>query len=381
MNENNITDQLKMAKTFEDEIAVEPRKRIITDKNDPRYYHGLITARDLANIKFPEEPWLIKNILYSQGFCFIYGAEGIGKSFIALSMAIAVATGNLWLGRFKTSKTNVLVLDKENPLPLIAKRFRHFRNSENAGKNIFWLKRPELFRLTEANGEPTEFAKSLISSIEADNIGLIIFDSFVDFIEGNESSAIDTQVFFNTIRSLYPNVGYVVLHHENKPSQGVFRNSSQRLRGSSNINAQAFTMFRLEPVAKSKTDLTIQQTKSRSTQKMDKFMVRMVIKDLDMEDTAVSDIEYLGEITDVIKPKKTEEIETMILEMLQDADAVSYKNVMEIGIAKGIGDRTIRSTISDLLNKQTIFASYKKTHKGKDKWLSLKDLETPLLNT
>ena len=40
-----------------------------------------ITAAELRKMEFPADQWLIDRIIPREGFCFIFGAEGTGKSF------------------------------------------------------------------------------------------------------------------------------------------------------------------------------------------------------------------------------------------------------------------------------------------------------------
>lgn len=319
---------------------------------------------DIVTIDFPEQPWLIDNILYNEGFCFIYGAEGTGKSFLALSIAQAVATGSNWLNHFHTPKpVNVLVLDKENPLSMVAKRAKGL--GMNAS-NIFYLTYPEKFSLVNSKGEYSDFALALNTISNKENIGLVIIDSFVDFMLGSENSAQDTQAFFNALRELFPNRAFVALHHENKPSQGVFRNDSQRLRGSSNVNAQTFTAFRLETVAKSKTEMTIKQVKARDSLKLDKFMIRMSIERANDGNTVVRGFEYLGVIVDGEDESKLDETKSVIAEVVGMQKAIKRKELIEIIESKGISETTARRVIKEMLDKGSINES--KT--GKDKWYS-----------
>jgi len=327
--------------------------------NIPEEY-SLINETELYNMDFTQEPWLIDNILYSEGFCFLYGAEGTGKSYLAMSIAKAVASGTSWLDHFTIPKAKqVLILDKENPLSLLSKRAQGLGT---ANKNIHYLKYPEKFSLSE-NGKISEFALSLSSTVKERNIKLIVIDSFVDFMVGNESSAEETQGFFNAVRGLFPKTAFLTIHHENKPSQGTYRNDSQRLRGSSNINAQTFTMFRLEAVAKSKTEMTLKQTKARDMLKLDKFMVRMVVDTLGDGNTVVTGFEYLGEIAD-IDNSKLSEVKNTIKEMILDLGTVSNKKVLEIGINFGVSGRTVQRGIKELLENGSI----NEFKKGREKW-------------
>lgn len=327
--------------------------------------HTLMTAYDLCETVYEEDPWLIEGILAAQGFCFLYGAEGTGKSLIATSIAKALATGQDWLDKFKTTGTyNVLILDKENPHPLMQKRLKGMGANN---KNIYLLKYPEKFALSDGNGNASKFATDVADAVREYKIDCIIIDSFVDFVVGNESSSTDTQDFFNSIRELYPRIAYMGLHHENKPSQGVFRNDSQRMRGSSNINAQLFTAFRLEPVAKSKVELTLKQVKARDRQKLDKFMIRMqvlpVIGGRD-GDTYVAGFEYCGLVEESVDESKMGELESIISEMLTSNAYVSRKQIEDFGEGKGVSVSTIRRTLKKMLDEGSI----NEFKKGKEKW-------------
>lgn len=307
---------------------------------------NLLSAKKYSEREITQQPWLIEGVIYSQGFCFIYGAEGTGKSYLALSIADAIASGKPWLDKFPTTQGNVLFLDKENPHGLIKKRLDGLKMTQ---ENIYWLEYPEKFQLTDFQGNASEFALALSEIVQEKQIDLIIIDSFVDLVVGSENSSADTQAFFNAIRELFPQIAYLPLHHENKPSQGVSRSDSQRLRGSTNINAQTFTMFRLEPVAKSKTELTLKQTKARDTVRLDKFMVRMQVVDLPDGTTTVSGFEYMGEVEEGVDDSKSSEIQEAIKGIIADKGMISRKEVVSLGEKMGASKSTTLRAIDSLL--------------------------------
>lgn len=324
--------------------------------------YKLVRDTELVAMEFPEESWLISNILYSEGFCFLYGAEGTGKSFIALSIAKAVATGTNWLDQFNVPEAQkVLVLDKENPLSMLKRR------SEGLGSitdNIFYLMYPEKFSLADGKGGASEFAEALSLLVKKEDIKLIIIDSFVDLMVGNESSSGDTQVFFSALRTLFPQVAFLVLHHENKPSQGLFRNDSQRLRGSSNINAQTFTMFRLEQMQNAHTDLTLKQTKARDSVKLDKFMIRMLTDEDEKGKPIVTGFEYVGEIFEGAGGDKKEEAESLIKEAIAQTfgNEISKQDLIDQISSAGVSRRTIERVLSELAESGAV-KKFKKTGK------------------
>ncbi len=335
--------------------------------------HQLINGKTLNNMKFESMPWLIDGILYNEGFCFIYGAEGIGKSFITLSMAKAVATGQPWMDTFNVSNTtNVLFLDLENPLSLTAKRMYGLGGAPN---NLYWLQYPSGFSLHNGNGGPSDFALNVRKLVQANNIGLIIIDSFVDLMVGNSNSAEDTQIFFSALRELFPSVAFLVLHHENKPSAGTYRNSGQRLRGSTNINAQTFTMFRLEAVPKSKTEMTLEQTKSRDEQKMDPFLVRMdVVPNKNKTGTIVTGFSYLGIIANN-EEKRLTESEDLIINALTEAykSQMTRQGLLALARAGGLSESTFNRTLKNMENTNLI----KKSKQGRSTLINLCD---PIVN-
>lgn len=332
----------------------------------------LISGEEVNSMEIEDVPWIIDSIIYQEGFCFIYGAEGIGKSFVALSLAIAAASGEPWMNIFKVpNPTNVLYLDKENPMKRIVKRVKGLGG---APKNLYWLKSPAQFTLHNGKGGLSDFALALTTLIEEKKIGLIVIDSFVDLMVGSENSAEETQRFFDALRQLFPNIALLVLHHENKPAAGTFRSSSQRARGSSNINAQADTMFRLEAVARSKIELTLEQTKNRDEEKLDKFMLRMDVTNDDSPDkkgkTIVTGFTYLGIVSSATDDKSTE-AEELITETLGNEmnGSLRRKDLVAILSAAGISTRTLDRTLKTMEEDKNI----SKKREGKELWIKLND--------
>ena len=119
----------------------------------------------------------------------------------------------------------------------------------------------EKLQVTDPQGNFSEFMLALAEEVKNENIEFIVIDSFVDLMVGNENAANDVQKFFDAMRQLFPSLSILSLHHESKPAPGTFKNDAQRTRGSSNINAQTTTQFRIEILQKSKTEFTLKQTK------------------------------------------------------------------------------------------------------------------------
>lgn len=101
--------------------ALESAEEVDVDFSDKPTSTPRIAAV-LANIKPPQ--WLVKDI-WTRGSCgFIAGQPKSWKSWIALDMALSIATGNDFLGAFSIPKPGpVLYIQEEDPAPRLKDRF------------------------------------------------------------------------------------------------------------------------------------------------------------------------------------------------------------------------------------------------------------------
>jgi hypothetical protein len=74
--------------------------------------HG-ITGQQLDALDIPPMKWAVEGIL-PEGACLLAGSPKIGKSWLALNLALAVANGGVALGRIKVEQGNVLYLALED---------------------------------------------------------------------------------------------------------------------------------------------------------------------------------------------------------------------------------------------------------------------------
>lgn len=311
----------------------------------------LETLQDIITKDIPEEEWLIERVLPAEGFTFIVGAEATGKSFYTLTLAYSIVNGTPWLGQFPVKKTTrVLFMDKENSQRRIQSRCKGL--GINPGSQwLFRMKMPHLFNLVDSQGQLSDFARSLSRKVVKNDIGLIVLDSFADFMVGNENSAEDVQQFFNAMRELFPDRSILVLHHENKPSQGVTRNSSQRVRGSSNITAQIVSGFRVFSLPKTGNEFVLEQFKAGDSEKLKPFKVQLVAKPhhYNPDKTYVAEVKYGGEYYD--EEGKAEQAEELVSQYFDDQPTASRKELLDFLAANGVSQRTTDRVIRDMVNE------------------------------
>jgi predicted HTH transcriptional regulator len=151
------------------------------------------------------------------------------------------------------------------------------------------------------------------------------------------------------MRALFPTQAVLVLHHENKPSQGVSRTSSQRVRGSTNITAQLVSGFRVFAVPKTNNEFVLEQFKAGDSEKLKPFKVELVTKPLvyNPDKTYVSEIKWNGEYYD--EEGKAELAEELIMGFFDENPTATRKEILQYCTDNAISGRTADRVIRDMV--------------------------------
>lgn len=347
----DVSEYLTDSHTKKDLIKLKDSALSLEDwqeRNQPTEWE-IESGTELMDRDVPPEEWLIDRVIPAEGFTFIVGAEATGKSFYTLTLAHSIATGKPWLDKFPVGKqTKILFIDKENSARRKKSRIAGLKLEEGLDK-LYWIKYPQYFELADPNNKDglSDFARALSAKVTKLNIGLIIIDSFADVMVGNENAAGDVQGFFDAIRRLFPNQAILVLHHENKPSQGVSRSSSQRVRGSTNITAQIVSGFRVFSIPKTTNEFVLEQFKAGDAEKLKPFKVELV-SELNpyTQKTHVSQVKYNGEYYD--EEGKAELAEEFILEFFEENITGSRQEVLAYCTERGVSQRTVDTVLRQM---------------------------------
>lgn len=114
------------------------------------YTRGLhpINVRELATAEFPPISQLLAPILPEKAIAMVYGPRGIGKTYITLGIAVAVAAGASFLRWQAPKPRSVLVIDGEMPIVTLQERLK-----EMPGIDAL-MDHPDRLRLLAADYEP-----------------------------------------------------------------------------------------------------------------------------------------------------------------------------------------------------------------------------------
>jgi RecA-family ATPase len=172
----------------------------------------------------PDPEWLIEDFLPKASFAVLFGPPSVGKSFLALDLALAIAAGRDWFGR--TVKGGpVLYIAAEGFGGLKLRISALLIHSEYDVKTeCAFLNRPINFL------KPDE-VQSLIKVIQEARLepALIIIDTFARcFVGGEENSATHLGLFIENVGTVLRETGaaVLVLHHTGKNEQRGARGSS-----------------------------------------------------------------------------------------------------------------------------------------------------------
>lgn len=207
-------------------------------------------------MEMPAPEWLIKNFLTQKSMVLIYGSPGVGKTFLAIDIAIATAKGLPWFGN-ETSSGSVVLISTEGDQGLQL-RLRGWEcekkiNLENTDNFIVCF-------------QPINFAKesaqqALLKKINElpEQPRLIIIDTFADCFaqcDGNENDSGSVGKFLGGVKRIVDQTGAtaLIVHHTRKGDTSE--------RGSTVLRAAMDSMY---SVKSTKSELyMIASTKQRN---------------------------------------------------------------------------------------------------------------------
>lgn len=226
----------------------------------------------IAPIEWEVEGWITRG-----DRALLYGEFGAGKSYLAHAMALNLASGTKWLGRYPCPKRRVLFLDEEMSEQETRRRIKRL------GLGIPLLP-----------GVPYEL---VIASHSLDGAGLdqgrlmtlrqhvkefdpevILIDSLRRVMLGDENKAQDVSAFWRTLEPIWDRGRrtIVVLHHMNKPPAENVREERHRASGSTDILAgvdSAIAVGKIEVPQHAPRLATVTGIKSRSESEHERIQV------------------------------------------------------------------------------------------------------------
>ena len=174
---------------------------------------------------------LIPGILREGHKMLVAGPSKAGKSFMLISLAIAIAEGTEWLG-MKCKQGKVVYVNLELDRPSCLHRIHEIYDKLGIEpKNIRNL-RP--WNLRGKSVPMDKLAPILIHRYKNKGVSAIIIDPIYKVITGDENNATDMSKFCSYFDQVATELGVAMIycHHHSKGASGKYSNSADRSSGS-----------------------------------------------------------------------------------------------------------------------------------------------------
>jgi len=187
------------------------------------------------DVQPPEQRWLIEDLWAAEAVGIVGGEPKCGKSFLALDVAVAVASGALCLRRFRPARTGrVLLFAAEDALHVV--RARLVGIAQAAGVAFETLDIQVITAPTVRLDLP-EDQQRLRETVALLRPTLLVLDPFVRLHRIDENAAAEVAPVLAYLRDLerHFHTAVLLVHHARKGA-GHAR-AGQALRGSSELHA------------------------------------------------------------------------------------------------------------------------------------------------
>lgn len=187
----------------------------------------------------PAIGWLVEDIWPAGARGWIAGEAKLGKSWIALEMAVAIATGTPFLGRHEVARTGrVFYLTEESNLRALYNRLRMLLlakglDAETLRGTLSLLVRQRV-KLTDPR-----WRTRLLTAIDRDKPVAVFLDPLRRYHDGGENDSADLVAVLDAAAEFQEHGAAVpIVHHMRKTSESnADARAGQQLRGSSDLHA------------------------------------------------------------------------------------------------------------------------------------------------
>jgi len=310
----------------------------------------IIWEYELPNYVEEEKEWIIEKLIPTKSVCILTGKRGTMKTFIALNMAYAIASGSDFLNKYSTRKGSIIYLDKENGIGIMKDRTFMVKKGmelENQNLNIGFICFSQL--KIDKLGDIIEIEKI----IEKYNPLLLIVDTYRRGISFDENDAGEvSKLFVDTLRPLVEkyDLSIILIHHDRKSGYGR-GDEMDEIRGSSDLANYADIIIKMQ---RDKGNLILKQLKNRNAKEEQPIKI---CSDFDKESLKLW---YEGES---LKKNQWQVCLEAILVYITENNLKKFelKELKELSLVKGFKKNSLFNALLELQNQGII----KNVGKGK----------------
>lgn len=192
----------------------------------------------------PEPEWLIEGRMTRRSLTLLGAKPGIGKSWTALDLAIALTTGRDWLGHTIPGRFRVLYIDVENGEVLARRRLQQLGADPAAmGDRLYYVTEAVIF----PGGDDSRRYRDTLEAFRPD---LVVIDTLASSAPSAEKDTEAMSLFLSDVwhRAREAGASVLVLAHLRKSQQGAGKDDPlDSFRGAGHLAGAASRAWLLDP--------------------------------------------------------------------------------------------------------------------------------------
>lgn len=245
---------------------------------------NFFNLHDLLQQGVPEIEWVVQNILPKGGICFFGGSAGSYKSWVAMQLGLSVASGKPFLDSFTTQKAKVLYVDEENGTKTTPFRFDMLRKGHEINEEHLKDVSVSIFSNIQLDTPTGKEKFDLL--IQQSKAEVVILDSMVRCMSGDENSAGDVRRLYETLKKyLKQGISFILLHHTTKSNNF----SMSGLRGSGDFSAFSDSVLMFQSSGEGYCDIKPVKNRHVAIEELQQFFFKIKPKKYGLF------LEYCGE--------------------------------------------------------------------------------------
>ncbi len=291
-----------------------------------------LPGMDLARLSEPLAPprWLVEGRMTRQTLTVLGAKPGVGKSWIAADLALAIVTGRPFLGGHVAAPGRVLYLDAENGEHLSLRRLRQLgARPEQLDDRLRYSTEPLVLT------RPDDVAR-LVATLAQHRPDLVIIDTLASHAPAAESDTESIAGFLSAVWSASRASGaaMLLLHHLRKSMQSAGKDDPlDSFRGAGHLIGAADRAWILDPLSPGQPRFILRDVKPREFPCAEPVRVGVVDDDESPVDDRRTRVEVHG-----VEPVIERGYDAYLAAVLTFLDAhhgrpVSTADLLHIGLA------------------------------------------------
>jgi hypothetical protein len=257
----------------------------------------------------PKLNWLIKDILVDGGIATIYGESGSTKSFLAIDLAMHLATGSEWFG-LEVNRGIPIIYTALEGFRGVVKRIKGWCKKNNISPSNIFIDHDSL--LLGEQGSVVSF----INYYKANNFhkGMIIIDTFnmaCPNIEENSAKEMSGVITKAKLIAEKLNSTVLIIHHSGK-------DESRGMRGSSSLKASMDTIIYVKQDSNGNCEWSLEKSKDSECGIRFAYRLETIEVEMNGEVETTCTLDKIGEMLEKKKKAKLTPKQRRVLNLLKD---------------------------------------------------------------